>query len=113
MAAANQWIQVGITSFGEGCAHPRRPGVYGEVSTFAAISAASFVALVQANPVREFPQGATCPTLTSVEGVQDFPNLWVVLGELWAEPTSLHQVCQCGLIVHVDHARPRYVKLVV
>lgn len=32
----NNWIQVGITSWGEGCARPGKPGVYTEVSTFAA-----------------------------------------------------------------------------
>ncbi|UNO42650.1 serine protease [Streptomyces sp. MST-110588] len=31
-----QWIQVGIVSWGEGCARPGKPGVYTEVSTFAA-----------------------------------------------------------------------------
>ncbi|MDJ0461228.1 serine protease [Streptomyces sp. H27-C3] len=33
---ANAWIQVGIVSWGEGCARPDYPGVYTEVSTFAA-----------------------------------------------------------------------------
>ncbi|MFE6685416.1 S1 family peptidase [Streptomyces sp. NPDC057743] len=33
---AGQWIQVGIVSWGEGCARPGKPGVYTEVSTFAA-----------------------------------------------------------------------------
>jgi len=33
--ASNRWVEVGITSWGNGCARPRFPGVYAQVSTFA------------------------------------------------------------------------------
>jgi V8-like Glu-specific endopeptidase len=40
--ANGQWIEIGITSWGNGCARPNFPGVYSQVSTFAAaISAAA------------------------------------------------------------------------
>lgn len=42
---AGAWIQVGIVSWGDGCARPNAPGVYTEVSTFASAIASAAAGL--------------------------------------------------------------------
>jgi secreted trypsin-like serine protease len=48
--AAGAWVQVGITSWGTGCARANYPGVYTEVSTFASAIAAAAASMGGGTP---------------------------------------------------------------
>jgi hypothetical protein len=84
--AANEWVQVGITSWGEGCGRARRPGVYTEVNTFAGAICAAANALggcptIALNVMPNF----TCPIgagffipLSASGGAQ--PYTWSISG---------------------------------
>lgn len=71
--ASRQWVLVGLTSFGEGCARPRSPGIYTRVAYYQnwirAITNTTFPSPVSVNSANINPFGNSSATTTRATSV--------------------------------------------
>jgi secreted trypsin-like serine protease len=93
---AGNWIQVGITSWGIGCARPRNPGVYTEVSTFAQNIADAAASLGGGTPPRP---GVSFENTTDVQ----IPDLSTVNSPITVSGVTGNALATSTAEVHIVH----------
>jgi hypothetical protein len=93
----NAWIQVGIVSWGEGCARPGKPGVYTEVSTFAQNIADAAAQLGGTTPPP--PPGRTFENTTDVA----IPDLTTVNSPITVSGATGNASATSSVEVHIVH----------
>jgi secreted trypsin-like serine protease len=95
---AGNFIQVGITSWGIGCARPRNPGVYTEVSTFAQAIADGAAQLGGTTP----PPGRNPVTFENTNDVQ-IPDLSTVNSPITVSGITGNALANSTAEVHIVH----------